>query len=172
MIDSCSCHLFETCTPVRCSASSHNSRISHVAMYRAPVFCLQVMYTSTSSNSTFCTTPPSKGGYYQLPLGHLCNFLPVIWRSTPWWNPSIVHPMQGVTTQVYETKRRTACTTSLKKLLDVCTFPPSFLRILKLLSQFFLAFQRLANTADQSFSMAVRRRTRYSNYNMLVSGQS
>ena len=62
-IPSCSHHWFDTHAPGRHSASSHSSRIIHVAIYCAIVFCLWVIYVSTSSNTaSLISSPPRWGG--------------------------------------------------------------------------------------------------------------
>ena len=60
-------------------------------------------------------------------------------------------PMRGVTTQVYDPKSSTACTTALKKKPDTRGTTPSLLRISVILFHTALAWDKLCTIADQSF---------------------
>ena len=69
--------------------------------------------------------------------------------------------MRGVTTQVYEPKINTACTTALKKNPGNCGSDPSLMSILVVLFHTALAQDKLLTTAGQLSSAADITRPRY-----------
>ena len=69
--------------------------------------------------------------------------------------------MRGVTTQVSDPKRSTACTTVLKKNPDTCGAAPSLLSMRGILLQTFLARDKFFTAAGQLSSTAEITRTRY-----------
>ena len=122
-------HLFETRIPGLRTASSQRSRIGRVAMYCATVFCLLRMYASTSSKPASRITSP-KGEYYHQATGRHRGCRPVIRQANLCWNPPRARPMRGVITHISVPKRRTVCTTPLKKVPDTHVLAPSRLKIL------------------------------------------
>ena len=61
--------------------------------------------------------------------------------------PPRVLMVRGVTIHISETNRRTVWMINLKIFPDVCTFTPSYPRILDTSDHFFLALQSLVSTA-------------------------
>ena len=72
-------------------------------------------------------------------------------------------PMRGVTTQVSEPKRKTACTIDLKKKTDTGGSSPYLLRILIILFHIALANEKFLTTAGQLSSTANITYHRYRN---------
>ena len=69
--------------------------------------------------------------------------------------------MRGVTTQVLEPKRNTACTMDLKKNPDTCGSEPSMMRILVILFHNFHACDKFLTTNGQLLSVAEITRPKY-----------
>ena len=63
--------------------------------------------------------------------------------------------MSGGITHISDPKRRTACTTTLKKVPDTHMFAPSCPKILIIQDHFFRSFQRFIATAGHPLSEAV-----------------
>ena len=79
--------------------------------------------------------------------------------------------MQGVITHVSDLKRRTAWTTTLKKVPYVYTYDPSLPRILDIHTLFFRSFHKLSTTVGPSSSESIRIQPRYSKAITVVSRQ-
>ena len=69
--------------------------------------------------------------------------------------------MQGVTTQIYGSKRNTACNIALKKNTDTCGFAPYLLMILAILFHTKLARDKVLTNDFQSSSATKITRPRY-----------
>ena len=76
------------------SASRQKSMIGKVAMYCATVFWRQAIYTPISSSPTISSATPT-GGYTHVPSHWSLGPMPVIRRTTRWWNPSRDFSNQG-----------------------------------------------------------------------------
>ena len=138
-------------------------------MYWAIVFCRRVMYSSTGPSPAASIASPMDG-YTNLLSGCRWGCLPVIWQATRLRKPPSDRQRRGVTTHVYNTKRRTAWMTTLKNVPDVLVSAPYHPRTCGIRAHFFLAFLRLAIAAGKLLSVVERRRKRYLNDPALARG--
>ena len=88
-------------------------------------------------------------------LSGFCRGSPPVSRCATWsWNTPKALPMRGVSTQFYEPKSNTACTTALKKNMETRGSSPYLLRILVILFHTALSLETFLTTSGQSLSAA------------------
>ena len=99
--------------------------------------------------------------YVHSPSGFLRRSLPASRIATWSWKPPRALTMQGLTTQVSDPKRNTACTTDLKKNPDTRVSAPYLLSIIVILFNTALSRDNLLTTAGQLSSADEINRPRY-----------
>ena len=108
-------------------------------MYWDIMFCCQVIYTLTGHSPAW-SRGSAISGYTQLPSRCLWGLLPLIQRVNWSWKISSFHRIQGVTTHLSTLKRRTECTTALRKIPDIFASAPFWPRICGTLIHLFCDF--------------------------------
>ena len=107
----CSHHRGDTFVPGLREDLSQRSIIGRVAIYRATVFCLLVMYLPILSKPD-STIASYNGGYSHLPPPCLLGCLPVIRRVDLCWKLPRARSTLGVSTHVSSPNNNTACVTA------------------------------------------------------------
>ena len=123
LMTACSHHRILTHSSGALSNPSHMSSSDCVSIYCATVVCCRLMYCSIIWNPASSLSVAAKF-YSRFPSVFHCGIRTFSRRATWYWKPPNNLTMQGVTTQVSETKINTACTTALKKKTDTCSSDP------------------------------------------------